>query len=129
MENSSTQLPVGGATPPPPSPQDTVDNLVMVLTVAHNGKCTLSLDRRCPQYPNVKTHVPVILDMKSLNYTKWRIFFIVSFLGKFGMLGHDIVEDGLVEKAVRMGKSSCTLCRLHLLEEEVQAHEVAGKTC
>lgn len=34
MENSSTQLPVGGATPPPPS-QDTVANLVMVLAVAH----------------------------------------------------------------------------------------------
>jgi hypothetical protein len=26
--------------------------------------------------------------MMSLNYTKWRIFFIVAFLGKFGMLGH-----------------------------------------
>uniref|UniRef100_A0A0E0NIF7 Uncharacterized protein n=1 Tax=Oryza rufipogon TaxID=4529 RepID=A0A0E0NIF7_ORYRU len=88
-----------------------------------HGKCTLSLDDRCPQHPNVKTHVPVILDMKSLNYTKWRIFFIVAFLGKFGMLGHDIVEDGVVEKAMRMGKSSCTLCRLHLLEEEVRAHE------
>uniref|UniRef100_A0A0D9YVM7 Uncharacterized protein n=1 Tax=Oryza glumipatula TaxID=40148 RepID=A0A0D9YVM7_9ORYZ len=69
-----------------------------------HGKCTLSLDDRCPQHPNVKTHVPIILDMKSLNYTKWRI---------------DIVEDGVVEKAVRMGKSSCTMCRLHLLEEEV----------
>ena len=39
------------------------------------------------------------------------------------------MEDGVVEKAMRMGMSSCTLCRLHLLEEEVRAHEVAGKTC
>uniref|UniRef100_J3KVQ8 Retrotransposon Copia-like N-terminal domain-containing protein n=1 Tax=Oryza brachyantha TaxID=4533 RepID=J3KVQ8_ORYBR len=37
--------------------------------------------------PSVKTHVPVVLDMKSSNYTRWRTF-LVAFIGKFGLLGH-----------------------------------------
>ncbi|EAZ36726.1 hypothetical protein OsJ_21061 [Oryza sativa Japonica Group] len=36
---------------------------------------------------SVRTHVPVTLEMKNHNYTKWRTFF-VAFLGKFALLLH-----------------------------------------
>jgi hypothetical protein len=36
---------------------------------------------------NVKSHVPITLDLKLLNYTKWSAFF-TAMCGKFGLLGH-----------------------------------------
>ena len=36
---------------------------------------------------NVKSHVPLILDLKLPNFTKWSAFF-TAMCGKFGLLGH-----------------------------------------
>jgi len=36
---------------------------------------------------NVRQHVPITLDLKLPNYTKWSAFF-TAMCGKFGLLGH-----------------------------------------
>jgi hypothetical protein len=36
---------------------------------------------------NVKTHVPIELDLRLPNYNKWNAFF-TAMCGKFGLLGH-----------------------------------------
>lgn len=41
---------------------------------------------------SIKTHIPVFLDMKASNYTKWRTFFL-SMVSKFCLLPH---VDGTV---------------------------------
>lgn len=47
------------------------------LVNAFNPFCTVA----------VKSHVPVLLDLKSPNYTKWSSFF-KSMCGKFGLMSH-----------------------------------------
>ena len=36
---------------------------------------------------NIKSHVPVVLDLVNPNYQEWRCF-LDSVIGKFGLLGH-----------------------------------------
>ena len=45
------------------------------------------------QLINIKTHVPVVLDFDSPNYTAWSTFFDIAF-HKFGLLDH---VDGTVD--------------------------------
>ncbi|XP_039834459.1 uncharacterized protein LOC120695230 [Panicum virgatum] len=37
---------------------------------------------------NVKSHIPIMLDLGASNYTKWSIFFL-DMCGKFGLLRHN----------------------------------------
>lgn len=36
---------------------------------------------------SIKAHIPIVLDLKSSNYTKWWTFF-ATMHGKFGLLHH-----------------------------------------
>jgi hypothetical protein len=46
-----------------------------------------SLPTNVLQSINIKSHIPVELDINESNYTEWRCFFDV-FIGKFGIGSH-----------------------------------------
>jgi hypothetical protein len=51
------------------------------------------------QNVNIKSHVPVMLDMNEPNYTQWRCFFD-SVLGKFGLEDHVLSPPGLAARDI-----------------------------